>query len=217
LETLEHQVKETVGGATDAVKNTVQTVSNSVEGTVEAVTQKVEQMVESVTQTLDVRRQVQHHPWAMVGGSMALGYLAGSLLPRHVHLVTWSTADLPPGGSYLTQRTEPTAREGRFGSARVAFTEGVSEAGGASRRPSFWSELAHQFAPEIDQLKKLAIGATVGLVRDLIKEAVPENLSPEVASIVDSVTSKLGGEPISGPVLSRSGCREAAQPDGVSS
>src|ERR1700730_17740594 len=87
LEMLEHQVKQTVGGATDAVKDTVQTVRDSVEGTVEAVKQKVEQTVESVRQTLDVRRQVEQHPWAMVGGSIALGYPAGSGLPRHLHPV----------------------------------------------------------------------------------------------------------------------------------
>ena len=45
---------------------------------------------------------------------------------------------------------------------------------------------------------------------------VPENLSPQVASIVDSVTSKLGGEPVPGSVVSRSGHREPAQPNGVS-
>jgi ElaB/YqjD/DUF883 family membrane-anchored ribosome-binding protein len=217
LEMLEHQVKQTVGGATDAVKDTVQTVRNTVEGTVEAVKQKVEQAVESVTQTLDVRRQVQQHPWAMVGGSIALGYLAGSVLPRHLRPVGRSTAGYSPADEFSTQRAESIAREDRFQSAGDAFREEISEeAGGASGRPSLWSDLAHQFAPEIDHVKKLAIGATVGLIRDMIKEAVPENLSSQVASIVDSVTSKLGGEPVSGPVASRSGRREPVQPNGVS-
>ena len=82
LETLEHEVKDTVRGATNAVVDTVQTVRNTVEGTVEAVKQKVEGTVDSVRQTLDLRRQVERHPWSMVGGSIALGYLAGSVLPR---------------------------------------------------------------------------------------------------------------------------------------
>jgi ElaB/YqjD/DUF883 family membrane-anchored ribosome-binding protein len=217
LETLEHQVKETVGEATDAVVDTVQTVRNTVEGTVEAVKQKVEKTVESVRQTLDVRRQVQQHPWAMVGGSIALGYLAGSVLPRHLQPVGRSASGYPPAGEYSPQRAESIAREDRFQSAGDAFREEISEGTGiASRRPSFWDELAHQFAPEIDQVKRLAIGATVGLIRDMIKEAIPENLSHQVAGIVDSVTSKLGGEPVSGPVVSRSGGRQPAQPNGVS-
>jgi ElaB/YqjD/DUF883 family membrane-anchored ribosome-binding protein len=217
LEMLEHQVKQTVDGATDAVKDTVQTVRNTVEGTVEAVKQKVEQAVESVTQTLDVRRQVQQHPWAMVGGSIALGYLAGSVLPRHLQPVGWSPAGYPPGeDEYSPQRAESIATEDRVRGAGEAIREEITEGtGGASRRASFWGELVRQFAPEIDQVKKLAIGTTVGLIRDMIKEAVPENLSPQVAGIVDSVTSKLGGEPVSGPVVSHSRRRQP-QPNGTS-
>jgi ElaB/YqjD/DUF883 family membrane-anchored ribosome-binding protein len=218
LEMLEHQVKQTVGGATDAVKDTVQTVRNTVEGTVETVKQKVEQTVESVTQVLDVRHQVQQHPWAMFGGSIALGYLAGTILPRDLQRVRWSSPGYSPReDEYSAQRAETITREDRFQSAGNGFREEISEGtGSASGRPGFWSELARQFAPEIDQVKKLAIGTTVGLIRDMINEAVPENLSPQVASIVDSVTSKLGGEPVQGSVVSRSGRREPAQHNGVS-
>ena len=92
-------------------------------------------------------------------------------------------------------------------------THGQSEAW--PQKKSFLSQIAQEFAPEIDQVKKLAIGAAIGLVRDAIKDAIPDNLSPQVTRIVDSVTSKLGGEPVSGPVY-RSGHRQPAQPNGVS-
>jgi ElaB/YqjD/DUF883 family membrane-anchored ribosome-binding protein len=218
LEMLEHQVKQTVSGATGAVKDTVQTVRDTVEGTVEAVKQKVEQTVESVRQTLDVRRQVEQHPWAMVGGSIALGYLAGRVLPRDLQPIGPSSSGYPLADQYSTQRADPIAGKDRFQSAGDAFREEISEeVSGASGGPSFWGDLVRQFAPEIDQVKRMAIGTAAGLVRDLIKEAVPENLSPHVAGIVDSVTSKLGGEPVSGPVVSRfSGRRQPAEPNGVS-
>jgi ElaB/YqjD/DUF883 family membrane-anchored ribosome-binding protein len=75
LETLEQQVVGTVQGATTAVADTVESVKDAVQETVSTVQ-------ESVHDALDLSRHVERHPWAMVGGSVALGYLAGRLLGR---------------------------------------------------------------------------------------------------------------------------------------
>jgi len=214
LETLEHEVKETVRGATDAVVGTVQSVRSTVESTVEAVKGTVESTLESVRRTFDVERQVENHPWTMVGGSIALGYLVGSLAPRRRPSYVsggYDTADTgwsPPEQSRGSDRFEE-ARE------TLADTSRAQPEGGWPQKKSFMSQIMQEFAPEIDQVKKLAIGAAIGLVRDALKDAIPENLSPQVTRIVDSVTSKLGGEPVSGPVY-RSGHRQPAQPNGVS-
>jgi len=216
LETLEHEVKETVRGATDAVVGTVQSVRSTVECTVEAVKGTVESTLESVRRTFDVRRQVENHPWAMVGGSIALGYLVGSLSPRQRQPVGYFSGGHAIADAGWSPQTEPSRGPDRFEETgeRIADTS-REQSEGWPQKKSFLSQIVQEFAPEFDQVKKLAIGAAIGLVRDAIKDAIPENLSPQVTRIVDSVTSKLGGEPVSGPVY-RSGHRQPAQPNGVS-
>src|SRR5262249_38838293 len=80
LETLEQQVVGTVKDARAAVTDTVETVKGAVHDT-----------VETVKETFDVSRQVERHPWAMLGGSIALGFLGGRLYERlEVPAPPWS-------------------------------------------------------------------------------------------------------------------------------
>ena len=71
METLEHQVVESVQAASAAVSETVQTVRDSVHET-----------VETVKDTFDLPRQVDRRPWTMMAAATALGYLGGYLLSR---------------------------------------------------------------------------------------------------------------------------------------
>jgi ElaB/YqjD/DUF883 family membrane-anchored ribosome-binding protein len=215
LETLEHEVKDTVRGATNAVVDTVQTVRNTVEGTVEAVKQKVEGTVDAVKQTLDLRRQVEHHPWAMVGGSIALGYLAGSVLPRPLRLTRTAIGggDLSSSGypepGMAAPAVERYREEDRF------LGEGRDQPPIEPSESSIWTNLAQQFAPEIAQVKQLAIGAALGLLAEQVKKALPDNLSAQIGTILDSVTSKLAGEPVPGPAYAGPERRRHTQPNGV--
>jgi ElaB/YqjD/DUF883 family membrane-anchored ribosome-binding protein len=80
LETLEQQVVGTVQSATTAVTDTVETVKEAVQQTVETAKASVRETVDAVKETFDVTEQVRKHPWIMVGGSVALGYVAGRFL-----------------------------------------------------------------------------------------------------------------------------------------
>ena len=71
LATLQQQVVHSVHGATNAVNETVATVKDAVHDT-----------VASVKETFDLSLQVKRHPWGMVAGSIAFGYLGGYLLRR---------------------------------------------------------------------------------------------------------------------------------------
>jgi len=72
---LEDTVVGTVQSASSAVKDTVTTVRTAVEESVDAVRDRV-------TSVLDVSGHVREHPWAMVGGAAAAGFLVGCLVPR---------------------------------------------------------------------------------------------------------------------------------------
>jgi len=41
--------------------------------------------LQSLAQAVDLNRQVQEHPWLVVGGSVALGFLAAQLLKENLH------------------------------------------------------------------------------------------------------------------------------------
>jgi len=202
LETLEREVRGTVCEARDAVTCTVETVRDTVNSTLGGVRETVSSTVEtvrdqvqdtmcSVKEALNVQRQVQAHPWVMLGGSVAAGYLLGTLLPQR--------------GNNHGGHEHPSSSSSRYAGTRPYEPERASSwsepTPASSRTPGFLSGIADQLAPEIQKVKGMAIGAAMGLVRDLLKQQIPEQLAGNVDEVLDSVTTKLGGEPVRGSVL----------------
>jgi len=184
LEALECQVAETVQGVTSAVSN----VKDVVQDTVDSVKDSVQDTVDAVQDSFDLSKQMDNHPWIMLGGAFAVGYIAGQVLP-----------DLPSSTS------EPAAQPGRLMGHDGATNGGVSSwptssttgtAPAQPQRSSWMHDLGQSLAPEIDKLKGLALGTALGLVRDYVKKAVPPDLGNQLAGMIDSVTSKLGGQPV---------------------
>jgi len=58
------------------------------------------------------------------------------------------------------------------------------------------SSLLDMIEPEIRQLKGLALGVTLGTVREMVAKEVPPHLADELRGIIDGVTRKIGGEPV---------------------
>jgi ElaB/YqjD/DUF883 family membrane-anchored ribosome-binding protein len=196
LETLEHEVKETVCGASSAVVGTVETVKQTLASTVESVRDTVQGTVESVKQTFDVRVQVEAHPWAMFGGSIVAGFAAGALIPSQDRMARAMSRrgvapahEIPrsPSHSYF----EPIQENTRAWAASSP----------ASRGSQWITQFADRFAPEIDRLKGLAIGSLMGVVRDMVRRNAPEALASELTEVIDNATTKLGGQPIRGSVF----------------
>src|SRR5205085_2031149 len=76
-------------------------------------------------------------------------------------------------------------------------SNGFSSAQGPTQpaKPGLLERLTQQFHGEIEKAKELAIGAAVGVVRDIAKQALPK-LAPQIDEIMNSATTKMGGEPI---------------------
>jgi ElaB/YqjD/DUF883 family membrane-anchored ribosome-binding protein len=168
LESLEQHVLGTVQDTTSAVTGTVDNVKESVEGTVESVRETVESVKDTIMETvenvketvkeaLDLRLQTERHPWAVVGGSVALGFAAGYLLPR---------LQERPGLA-----AETNGYEANLARSRQARSEPVSE------RPSIFSQLlpliTEAVGPEIERLKSYATEAFKGMVHDFVAKSVP--------------------------------------------
>jgi ElaB/YqjD/DUF883 family membrane-anchored ribosome-binding protein len=212
LETLEHQVMETVQGATSAVTDTVENVKDAVQETVDTVKGSVTETVETVKHTFDLKLQVDRRPWTMFAGSVAMGYLGGCLMPRASRMLGGrSFMDLGP----TYQRPEPFQGEAARGYEAVTDTSrsnGFRSEPAASTGMSWLAGLGGMFESELGKLKKLAIGTAMAAVRDLIQPSIPEPMKPQLEELINNFTTKLGGEVIEGPILSPSqpGTSEAA-------
>jgi len=198
LETLENKVVGTVQEATTAVAETVDSVKNAVsetvdsvkEGftdTVDAVKETASDVVDSVKETFDLRAQFEKRPWLMFGGSMALGFLGGCLLPRRPPRDSEDVARdfRPVEGQWRDYGPQPFQRP----APRQQEEERPEE-------PGLLAGLAEKFGPELNQVKEMALGAALGLFRDMLRRNLPENLRPQATEIVDNVTTKLGGRPV---------------------
>jgi ElaB/YqjD/DUF883 family membrane-anchored ribosome-binding protein len=168
LQTLEQQVVETVSDANTAVAGTVETVKDAVQDTVK--------------DTFDVPLQVQRHPWAFVGGSVALGYL---------------------GGALLDQRNGGQRRDVPAPSRDYARTDNDLKGGAGTEAGGVTGWVSKEFSPEIAKLKALAIGALIGVARDAVVPSLSGEIRTRVEEIMNDLTTRMGGAVFHEPLLNR--------------
>lgn len=190
LETLENQVVDSVQDAAHTVKDTVQLVKDAVEETVGTVRGSVREAMCSVKETLDVTHQVREHPWMMMLGSVAVGYVGERLLEQVENQMAPSSS--PAFHSEPSRASSYTETNGKA----------AWEANRSSGVSSWLHSLAEEYRPELNSLKSLAIGTAMGIVRDMVRSNAPPQVGEQLADVVDSLTSKIGGKPIQGPVIS---------------
>jgi ElaB/YqjD/DUF883 family membrane-anchored ribosome-binding protein len=203
LETLEQQVVQTVQDATSAVSETVESVKEAVQETVHTVKGSVENTVHSVKSTFDLHHQTHEHPWIMMSGATAAGFLAGWLFGgREQSRFSRATGVPPPSRGGYREERGGYREEGRLAAAPpMMASHPPSRAAAASEAPTWSHRLHHLFGDEIDKLKGVALGTLFGVIRDVVSEIVPKQIEPRVADIIDNVTTKLGGEPVKESLL----------------
>lgn len=198
LEELGNKVSHTVEKVTDTVENTVEAVTETAEQAAEAVTETAQQAAHAVRETLDIPSHIQNHPWLWLGGSLAVGYLAGRLMPSASHTVyqkaqhtAQSVRDyLEPQARYVPtpeQHVSPehvhAAPQKNGHSSTLGFLGGLLE------------PIQEAMGPEMERLKGMAIGATLSLLRDVAIDAIPDTFKEQVGEVFDNVTRRFGGEP----------------------
>ena len=203
LETLEDKVVDTVHGAADAVTGTVDSVKDAVNATVVTVKDSVQETVETVKETFNLRHQVEQHPWAMLAGSLAIGYVGGRLLLRN-----GSGGTAEPGQAYRSQSATECNGAGSLDQAPVQQAVSPSPNG----RPHWLEEIGQNFGPELHRLKALALGTMMGIARDMLCESAPREIGDQLHEVMDQITAKVGGEPLHSPVLgeSRPSCQSSS-------
>jgi ElaB/YqjD/DUF883 family membrane-anchored ribosome-binding protein len=201
LETLESEI-------TDTVKSAKETVTE----TIENVTETVQETVETVKKTFDLQYQMQRRPWTLLAGATVAGFVVGAFVLRqrrhsHPEHEGWfggpgfyphdessrggiDTRSSWTGASSWTPPSRPEPESRRQ----------AEEPRHEHHRPSLVQGLVNTFGDELHVVKQMAIGYGVGLVRDMIKDALPA-LGEKVEKVMDSATHKMGGEPIHGRVM----------------
>jgi ElaB/YqjD/DUF883 family membrane-anchored ribosome-binding protein len=179
VEILEQKLANSVTETADAFTETVANVTDTVQETVANVKESMEEGVETVKSWFDLGAQVDQHPWAMVAGSMAAGFMLGTFIPEKESAKPTSTPLPEPGPS------RKTAHHHNGGTARRSQPE---------RQPS--PSWLSQFEPELNQLKGLALGAALGTLREMITGSLSSEMGQRLGEIVDTATRKLGGEPL---------------------
>jgi ElaB/YqjD/DUF883 family membrane-anchored ribosome-binding protein len=215
IETLENTLMETVqhtlhdaSNVVDKVEQTVENVTDAVTDSVEAVKEKVEESVEAVKKTFNISRHVDRHPWAMVGGAVLLGFLGGRMLGRRRAYVP------PPRRRGRRSAVPMTAASG----PETSFTAGAAPAATEEERPSWFSRVGETYGEELSKLKGLAVGATLGALRDMLTSAAPEPLRPQLADVMNGFTTKLGGRVFEQPLIDtgNDSCHQEEDHDGHS-
>jgi hypothetical protein len=208
LEALENQVVGTVQGATSAVADTVETIKEAAQETVGTVKETVQGTVDTVRETFDMKLQFQRRPWIMLGGSVLLGYLAGSMIDGKRRRHPQPANGFPPPGGFpgvLASSMEPPRP--------------LSESNGSSSRQRPASGLGHKLSealqPELDKLKELAIGALIGIVRDVTAKSIDGELGDQLRQTFDNVTERLGGRTFKQPILPEPENAPPGQAEGV--
>lgn len=146
---IEQQIDETLASLTEKLSKLEQKVSGTVK--------TVKDSVITVRDTFDLKRQVRRRPWTLVAGATTLGILGG----------------LRTNG----RGTENGRQNGKSAHAPKAGLPAEqhprSNTNGSLDRevekPSWLVKLGQSFEPEIAELKGFAIGALMGVFREMLK------------------------------------------------
>ncbi len=204
-------VVETVHNATASVSETVDSVNAAVQGTVESVRHTVADTVESVRGTFDFSHHVQNNPWAMLAGAVALGYVGGRFLSPDAKSQTiqrlksgrdFAQRDVAIAAAYV-----PTTDSGTSIPQFDKPSNQESASDGAVVKSPWFHYLNDTFGSEIAKLQSLAIGVSLGLIRDAITDAAPPALRDQIVEVVDGFTEKLGGECLPVAVVAQDSAR----------
>lgn len=209
LDHLERKVVGTVETVTDSVQKTVESVSETVESVKDNVQETVENVTEGVSNVLDISGHVRNYPWAMLGGSVAVGFVAGRLMGRLFPASAGQRLQAADFGPETHGGVPPSVARGTT-ATRIMYGNGHGS-GPASPAPpaepprpaskGLLGSLLEQFAPQIEQLKELALGTTIGVARDLIVRSLPESLKQDVTGFMNDLARNVGGKPIEGPLV----------------
>jgi hypothetical protein len=188
---LEDQVIHTVHTAKAAIGGTAASVKHAAAATGNAIKSKVA----SARQTLSLTRQAQRHPWAIVGGAVAAGYLLHRLLTSRTR-----TEDSPLGRApSLAKSPEPVDDVQLPGSMLAEASKPAESPAESNGSPNKSAGLSSLFGPHLKPMQDMAVGVLMSVCRDAVTKPLAAEWREPLADAIDKITRQLGGTPIGRP------------------
>jgi hypothetical protein len=172
-ELIQEQMKETKSQLSDKldsleqqlhVADAVQTTRTAVAATAEAVqatAATVSGAMQSVSEAFDIRRQITQHPWIVLGGAAALGYVAHQLMSEAQQKVAPPFDEAATLGEFANVNGQTAEQSGH--PINLAATAAATRA---------YNETLMMSSPLL-QLQSLALNTLVGIARESAALAVP--------------------------------------------
>lgn len=172
-------VSDTVTQVKDTVAETVDTMRETVAETVDSVREKVAETVQDVKDLFSLSKHMESHPWLVLGGAAALGFVGGRLLI--------------PGSSSSSGTTQESESRpaGEPAQPNWRYSWDQQHAGVAGT-------VMEAFAPVLDKVKGMALQALFNVAKDVVVSAVPDNFRTQVNEIFDDLTCRLGASSCAG-------------------
>lgn len=195
---LENTVLGTIQNASQTVSNIVETVKHAVPETIHSVkdtlTESVSEVSQKMKSALDIPQHTREHPWAMVGGAAALGFVTGLVVfrpsgPSFSRLARSSPE--PHGGPASTMppvtptaATMPTtghAAVGSFGGTHAgpAVPGWVSLLMDKLGADALLDKAAH----ELRTVAEAAIASAADCLRQTVQEGLPKLIGPDALGV----------------------------------
>lgn len=221
---IEREIENTRSHLADRLEilgNKIAGTVEEVEETVEDVTETAENTIQKIKDLLNLQKQTQQHPWVILGGAVVVGYVSERLLeavmsvpeqpaPSAQPAYVPYTYPIPQQGDGRQRAAIPEQGDGRQRAAAREEGNGRHRATTAELPPETTEEpaekglltnLANKFEPELNTLKKLAIGTLFGVARDMMTQSLPSAIQEDVEQVMDSATERAGGKPIHGKLV----------------
>ena len=141
LELLERRIEETVVGAKSAAEELIDRARDS-----------ADEFLDRTKETFDPTHQVASHPWFMLGGAVAAGYVLGLLESRLRH----------------------SAREGVYPYYPPEAEEaGTSVMPATTSHGNIWEGIGQEVAREVEHTKEAVIEIGRSFVHDFFNQLIP--------------------------------------------
>lgn len=167
-------------------------------------TKHVNDLIDHTTSGINPSRQIQAHPWLMVGGALCAGYALG-LLERSTRHERHGIYPYYPAGANASPVMPSSSQQG----ARTPQPDGIYDyyprESSQRREPrsrndhTLWHRLAQDLGPETEEAKQMVMQLGRGLFVELTRRMIPDiaralgvTLSPATAHTSTSASPAPG-------------------------
>lgn len=181
----------------------IDTLQHEVQDTVSEARTSVEHTFADVKRAFSLKHQIESHPLPFFGGSIILGLILGKLISPEQRSIDRSWSEPAYSGSVVKPNFQNTAFQSGGSNFQSAGSDEELSTNGAftdrvkGKTKNLVKDVLGDFEDELQELKSLAIGALIGTFKEAVTHAVPPAISGKVGQVIDSATTKLGGKPIS--------------------